>query len=410
MRKKAQVKAVLLFYFSLFFFLPNKSFCDSIEPLLQTRQPVSYLPGQGITIQPIDLTVKLAGTFIFQDVSNPNQIVTSKSGNSWVGYLDFTKKFGESGLVFLRFQSGRGNSVGSKLGLLTGVNYNALNNGARVEARQFWYKQSLLDKQFSFTVGKIQSRNYLDKSEYAGDDDAQFLANIFNKSYAIEWPAKFGFGINLNLCPQPVDFLELGFNYFDAAAKWSELGSNNMYSLELKLKTPPFFGSQDKRWGGNYRVFSWLNTRKHNMLLKPDETKDANYGFGFGFDQRVADVFGVFGRVGWQRPDLVPSDGGTAIEFTWSAGTQVTGEYWGRKKDVLGLAAGQVFPGDEYNKAGHPAAGEGHLELYYNLALNEYIHISPDFQLAWNPNGVSKKSGGDNDTIFISGVRVRMDF
>jgi len=410
MRKRKPLSAVLLFFFGALFLFPNYSFCDTPQPSPQTSQPVSYLPGRGITIEPIDLNVKLSGNFIYQNASNPNTTVDSKSGNSWVGYLDFAKKVGPSGLIFLRFQGGRGDSVNSKLSLLTGVNYDAINNGARADVRQFWYKQSLLAEQFSFTVGKIQSRNYLDKSEYAGDDDAQFLANMFNKSYAIEWPAKFGFGVNLNFCSQPVDFLELGFNYFDAAAKWSELGSNNMYSLELKLKTPPFFGSQDKKWGGNYRLYSWLNTREHNMLLKPDETKKANYGFGFGFDQQVADVFGIFGRAGWQRPDLIPADGGTAIEFTWSAGAQVTGQYWGRKKDVLGLAAGQVFPGDEYNKAGRPAAGEGHLELYYNLALNEYVHISPDFQLVWNPNGVSKKSGGDNDTVFISGVRVRVDF
>ena len=71
---------------------------------------------------------------------------------------------------------------------------------------------------------------------------------------------------------------------------------------------------------------------------------------------------------------------------------------------------GQVFPGNKYHQAGHPAAGEGHVELYYNFALNEYIHISPDLQLVWNPNGVSKKSDGDNDAIFISGIRARMDF
>jgi len=371
---------------------------------------MNYIPAEGVRINPIDLLIKLAGTFVIQDTPNPNKSESNEFGTSWVTYLDFKKELGDSGEVFLRIEPGMRNTVTNSLSLFSGVNYNAHNNHGRPEIRQFWFHQDFFDKQFSLTAGKIEHRNYLDKSIYAGDDDSKFLATIFNRPVTVEWPIKYGSGINIKVSPKKYDFLEVVFNYFDAAAKWEELWSNNMYSFQVNLKAPHFFSDREGKQGGNYRFYSWLNARAHRMLLKPDENNYSNYGAGFSFDQSIADVFGVFGRIGWQRPDLVPVDGGATIEYSWSTGAQMSGEYWGRDLDVFGVAVGQLFPSDEYEQAGNPGSAEGHLELYYNFAFNKHLHISPDFQLIWDPDGVSKASEGDDDAIFVWGLRTHVDF
>jgi len=375
---------------------PGRAHSETNVPI--PPKNLSYSPGKGIEISPIDLLIKAAGTFVFQGAPNPNKPDVNKTGTSWIGYLDFEKRFGDWGLLFLRIQPGNGNTISPGLNLFSGVNYNAHDNGPKPELRQYWYKQRLFDNQISLTAGKVQSRNLLDRSIYAGDDDAQFLADVFNKSLAIEWPSRYGPGLNIAVAPQKIGFLEFGVNYFDAPGKWVHLGRNNVFSFETKLKS--------RR--GNYRFYSWVNKRKHRMLLKQQD-KNLNYGAGFGFDQEIADIFGIFGRLGWQRPDLIPADGGATIGFTWSGGGQMTGKYWGRNEDVLGIAIGQLFPSKQYHDAGNPSGAEGHLELYYNFALGKHFHISPDLQLIWNPNGVTKESQGDDGAIFVYGIRARFD-
>ena len=81
-----------------------------------------------------------------------------------------------------------------------------------------------------------------------------------------------------------------------------------------------------------------------------------------------------------------------------------------REDDVLAFAIGQVFPSEEYKDAGNPGKGEGHIEAYYKLQVNKCLAISPDIQLIWNPNGVGKSSEGDNDTIFVYGMRAYLEF
>ena len=127
-------------------------------------------------------------------------------------------------------------------------------------------------------------------------------------------------------------------------------------------------------------------------------------------DQRITDIYGTFVRLEWQRPDLIPADGGATIEWSWSTGAQMTGKYWNREDDVLAIAIGQDFPSDDYKDAGNPANGEGHFEAYYNFKINKYLAISPDFQLIWNPNGVKQSSEDDGDPVFVYGTRAHLAF
>jgi carbohydrate-selective porin OprB len=85
----------------------------------------------------------------------------------------------------------------------------------------------------------------------------------------------------------------------------------------------------------------------------------------------------------------------------------MTGKYWKREKDILALGIGQVVPSKEYIRAGNQGRAEGHLEAYYSFALTDFIFVSPDLQLVWDPAGVSSQT---TDPVFVYGLRVHADF
>jgi carbohydrate-selective porin OprB len=130
----------------------------------------------------------------------------------------------------------------------------------------------------------------------------------------------------------------------------------------------------------------------------------------------LTDVFGCFGRFGWQRPDLglvSVSPNAAPCEFSWSSGLQMTGKYWNRLDDVLAFGIGQVIPGEEYENAGNGGAAEGHFEAYYKCQLFKHLAISPDFQVIWNPMGFDSEYAFmdiQDEPIFVYGVRGQIDF
>ena len=81
-----------------------------------------------------------------------------------------------------------------------------------------------------------------------------------------------------------------------------------------------------------------------------------------------------------------------------------------RLDDVLGIALGEVFPSDDYKKAEslRRAKREGHVEAYYRYRVNEYLTVSPDLQVIWNPYG--KDASGGDETVIVGGIRSQVDF
>ncbi len=406
-----KIFALLLFCINTFSFCASSDQPATNFGVKNKKEYVVYTPGEGIAIPPISLTIEPSGTMLMQGTPNPNNASGGKVKASWVGYIHFEKKFEDWGIAFLRLQLGQGCGVEPDLMLFNQVDYNALDNNATVEPRKYWYRQYLFNKQFSVQIGKMDQKPYLDVSKYAGDDDIQFLGDMFNRSAVVEWPEDYGFGIVSKFAPDQIDFVQLGVNYFDAKADWKSIIYNCMVTAEIKIDVPKLLNLNQKKYDGNYRFFGWLNTLKHEKISSPyDNDRRVNYGFGFGFDQSITDWFGVFGRVGWQRPDLVPAEGGATIEWSWSTGIEMNGKHWRRGKDAFGFGVGQLFPSLEYKKRGFPAAVEGHLDSYYRVYVNECLTLGPDLQLIWNPNGVSNSNEGDAEPIFVYSVRANLVF
>ncbi|MFA5363368.1 MAG: carbohydrate porin [Candidatus Omnitrophota bacterium] len=364
------------------------------------------------------LEIGAGGTMIVQGADNVNYngdghtLKDSRADGSYSADVTLGKEFKEvNGKAFLHLEAGQGSGLEDNLVLYSTVNRDAGDSEAKVELTEFWYEQGLFNDKAALTFGKLDPTAYFDQNEAANDETTQFLGRIFRNSPALEFPDNTA-GIRAAYLPS--EWLELGYGVFDGNSDWEKIGDNLFNIGQVHFKTK-FFDLP-----GNYRFYGWNNNVYHTKWLDAEKTKEAAYGFGLSFDQKVMDITTAFCRYGWQNPKvynpdiMTTGDKNFSLEQSWSAGLQFEGKPWGREKDVLALAVGQVFPSDEYKKAGSAtvitpnAKAEGHLEVYYRIFVNDHLSISPDFQYIWNPFG--KDVTDDTSSIFVGGMRAQVDF
>jgi len=379
---------------------------------------IAYEPGQGMEVTGI--AIGADATFILQGTPNANNAGTgdsSKINGSWSSDIEIKKSFEDWGLAFLHLEAGQGDGLESDLAVFSNVNRDAMASTARIEVTEAWYAQSFFSKKASITGGKLDFTVYFDQNEYANDETTQFLGRIFRNSPSIEFPPDNTLGFEGHISIEPIRYLEFDAGYFDADADWTNIFQKAFFMAQVNFMPAELFTEIDKEnWFGNYRFYAWLNGLNHNKLVaagtETTDNKEINYGFGFSFDQMLTSTFGTFCRFGWQRPDIALYDGTPTLEWSWSAGAQMTGKYWKRKNDVLAFAIGQAFPSKDWTDSSDDnyGVGEGHIEAYYKCQINDCLAISPDIQLIWNPNGVSKSSEGHSNPIFVYGARAQIDF
>lgn len=328
----------------------------------------------------------------------------SRFDGSWSADIEVAKKFDDYGMAFILMQAGQGDALESELSVFSNVNYDAWSTGARVEIAEAWYEHYLFNKQFSITGGKIDATNYIDTNIFANDETTQFLGRIFGNSAVIDWPDDNAFGFRGYLAPEFIKFVELETIYMDERGDWENLFDNPFVATQLNFMPAKAFGYDEDMWGGNYRVLFWYNGAPHAKVKDTGVIERGNAGFGFSYDQKITDIYGVFGRFGWADPQK------NDLAYDWSLGGQMIGRYWGRESDVAAIAIGQVIPGKPYYDVNEFHNTETHFEAYYSLKLNEHLTITPDTQVIWDPNGGGRGDHKDRDTIFVYGMRGQIDF
>jgi len=374
----------------------------------QTGAPIAIAEG---------LEIGAGGTMIAQGTNNVNNAASdvqkkvSRTDASFSADITLGKEFKEvGGKAFLHLEAGQGDGLEDDLTLYSNVNRDA-DNDDRARLTELWYEQLLFKEKVALTFGKLDPTVYFDNNETANDETTQFLGRIFRNSPTLEFPDNTA---GIRIAYLPVEWLELGYGVFDGNTDWEKIGANLFNIGQAHFKTN-FFNLP-----GNYRFYGWNNNLNHTEWLETGKTKEAAFGFGLSFDQKVTDSLTLFTRYGWQNPKvynpdiMATGDLNYSLEHSWSAGFQVEGKPWGRENDVFAFAIGQAFPSGDYKKAGEGSAparkakAEGHFEAYYRIYINKYLSISPDFQYIWNPFG--KDVADDRGGIFIGGMRTQVDF
>jgi carbohydrate-selective porin OprB len=385
---------------------------------------IQYKPAEGLKIPPCGIGITASSTFVLQGTPNANNALEQESSRldaAWSADIFIQKAFDDWGLALMHLEPGQGQGAENELSLYSNVNRDQNDTNANIPITELWYEHYLFNKQVAITAGKMDPANYLDQNEFAHDETTQFLGRIFKQNPAIEWPDDNTLAGRVVLIPRTVNYVALEGAYFDADNDWEHVFDRPFVLAQLTIKSDELLGLDQERWNGNYRFYWWLNGRDHAKLVAQgespaDDTKNINTGFGFSLDQMIADIFGVFARFGWQRPDLSLASSSSAnsapCEVSWSGGVQMTGRDWTRPDDVAAFGIGQVFPKRLIKNVndGYGSAAENHLELYYKCQLFKWLALTPDFQWIWNPRGVNHAYQGDNDTLFVYGVRGQVDF
>ncbi|HNX04929.1 MAG TPA: carbohydrate porin [Opitutales bacterium] len=340
------------------------------------------------------IEIALGATGVVQGSSGAGDLIGDgdKTDGSASIDIEITAHATESGAFFVHLESGSGDGLDGDIATLSGFNDDA-DDDSNLRLTEVWYEQAF-GETARLRLGKVDLSTDFDTNAVANDETAQFLSCGFVNAPALEFPDDNGLGAMFWM--SPTKLVDIGVGVADANADWDNVFEDPFAIAEVDFK--PVFGELQ----GNYRFYAWYNGKDHEDLS--DGSTDAkNHGFGLSFDQQLNDIATVFVRTNIQRGEV------SQVASSWSAGLGLSGSVFGRDGDSFGLAYGMALIGDDWKDFdavnGIESSDEGHLELYYNLAINEHLSLSPDIQWVTNPNGDRAC-----DDVFVFGLRAQVSF
>lgn len=275
-----------------------------------------------------------------------------------------------------------------------------------------WYETTFTDGRLTLTLGQLDPTVYFDTNNYANNERYQFIANAFGNNPVIEFGGTGNFyGSGFRLTYFPSEFADITVGAIEGDGDYKEMFDRPFVIAEVDLK--PKLGGKD----GNYRIYAWQNSLPHykkdgdgniafvtavgNPSVNPptDQIGDKNTGFGMSLDQVLTDALGIWGRLGTQDGDV------SQFDRHVSAGLQLSGGDFNRPEDILGVGVALNMISDAYKKAAGLDSNELYAEAYYNIAVREGFHVTPDIQYIANPGGDDSR-----DAFFVYGVRAGVMF
>jgi len=279
------------------------------------------------------------------------------------------------------------------------------------------------------TLGKMSAKDLFDNNTYANDPRTQFLNWALMANEAWDYPADSlgyttGIAIELN---QPHCAARYGFFQMPRTANGTAQDTHYLDAWGMVLELERRY--QWRVHPGAVRVLGYLNSANMGSyqaaLDSPVRPADiqatrqyrSKYGFGLNLEQELATNVGAFLRAGWsdgQNEAWTFSD----VDYSFTLGVSVKGEFWGRNNDTVGLAG--IFNAastvhHEFLAAGGTGilAGDGtlsygverNLEVYYDFQVWKTLHTAIDYQLITNP-----AFNRDRGPISVIGARLHVEF
>jgi high affinity Mn2+ porin len=282
------------------------------------------------------------------------------------------------------------------------------------------------------TLGKFSVVDIFDTNKYAHDPRVDFLnwtavdagafdyaadAWGFSEGLAVEWNQnnwsyRSGF-FALSTVPNSTN-LDLSFKQYQLVEEVERRHQWNGH--DGKLKALVFLSR------GNFGTYEDAIAANPS---NPDTSSVRSFknrsGFAIGAEQELTSEVGAFARFSWndgQVETVEFTDTNQAVSF----GLSIKGNSWKRHQDTLGVAqiynslsdnAKQylgsgglgVLIGDQPPQAYLNYGVESISEIYYNLALTNYLNISANYQYVLNP-----AYNKDRGPVNIFGFRVRAYF
>jgi len=243
-------------------------------------------------------------------------------------------------------------------------------------------------------MGKLDPRDRFAQNKFAGDENTQFLNNLFDDPPAITWPT--------NATGRTI----LGVHF------WLHFGENEQYRFDIGWYNQPgqFFNRGimlfQFTWSGQLRGRD-ITVRIYGQI--DTSPADESAGAGVSADWWLTETIGIFAR-GTVRDNISPAMGGVNhIESDWQVGVVFQGLLSSRPDDTLGVAIGFIKgPAGAFIGSGVPENSETVIEIYYRyLEEDGKLQITPMVQFILDPGAGTFT---EPDTLVLLGLRIHVPF
>lgn len=329
------------------------------------------------------------------------------------------------GMLTIRGMSRYGHSNNPNVGAILPVNTEALYPvpGQDISCLTDLYFMQFVSPQIGFLAGKICSR---EENVFAHDETTQFFNTAFNYNPVVATTVPLSFEA-AGVIVLPTDWMKVMTLVLDSEGSANhcgfpeafERGTSVYQNLSITIKPWGLTGHQRVGWTWSDKKRIRFNQTDRNPLraiITKDitlDTKSTDWSFSYDFDQYIYNEpgskdqgIGIFGRFGITSGDVNP------FEEFYSIGIGGKGIIPGRDNDTFG--AGYYYlslSGDLMDAIDRlsvpvrpdPEDHEQGVEIYYNVAVTPWLHITPDLQII-NP------VGDGVDTTVVAGLRAKIDF
>lgn len=284
------------------------------------------------------------------------------------------------------------------------------------------YYTQFLTPWFGVIAGKISPR---DNNIFAHDETTQFMntAFVFNPVLGTTVPLDF---LAAGVILVPTDWLTLTTLVLDSEGKANASGFDTVFDrgtsiyqmAEFAIKPFDLPGHQRVSWTWSDRVRTTL--RQNPRLIIREiilerlglgngpvlKTESSDYSIMYDFDQYVYiepgttnQGIGLFGRFGMSSGKVNP------VQYFYSIGLGGKGIIPSRDNDTFGAGFYCVNASDKMGALlNHIVGDEMGIEMYYNIEVTPWLHITPDIQI------IDPGRKRYSDTTVVAGLRIRLDF
>jgi porin len=363
----------------------------------------------------------------------------TKGGPNYDGSADYYLKFDTArmnlwpaGLIILHGETIFGRSAGPDVGSICRPNYDALlphPDDPGLTTLSEWFMLQSVSKYLTFSFGKADPTRLADTNMFANNEKTQFL-NLGLRNNPVVFPFAPYTTLHFAAIASPTPWLSITSAVVNTNDKASETGFHTGFhspehttvAQEWDFTVKPFgllghqrfgavwsdknryiLGQQDPRLG--LPRFRFLDLLSKFIGLKNPEERPDDWAVYYNFDQYVftekedpTQGFGFFGRLGWSTGEANPT------QTFYSLGVGGKGIIPKRDKDTYGV--GYYF--FDVSDRLHPynLSSEQGVEVFYNIEVTPWLHITPDLQIIQNPGG----GIGDRDVAIVYGIRMQTSF
>ena len=341
-------------------------------------------------------------------------------GNMRYGIQLDTGKAGlwPGGLFVARGETRYGNSNNLDTGALLPVNTASLFPVPEkdVTALTDLYYMQFLAPWVGVMAGKMSLR---ETNVFASNETEQFMNTAFNFNPALATTFPID-ALAAGLILRPAEWITIPTMVIDSEGTADHSGFDTVFERgttvyqQAIIEIKPFGLVGHQRigwtWSDRSRIQFEQNPRQVIGAIITESTagleqKGHDWSFLYDFDQYLYMVpgkqdqgFGLFGRFGLTDGEVNP------VQEFYSIGLGGKGLIPGRDNDSFGIGYYYLAISDKLPRIiERRTQDEQGLELYYNVAITPWLHITPDLQ-------VIEPVRDNVETTIVAGVRMKIDF